>query len=244
MKPILAAAALVAVALSAAPTPAQVPPGQSLARPLPAVAMEQTPLEDAIDFVANLSGASIVVDWPELEQAGVDRTTEVSVQLRGVSGGKLLSVLLELASPIEELTWYADDGVITVTTLAKADADLVLIVYPIQDLIVEIPDFYRADLELDIGGGGGGGGGGSGGGNGGGEGGGGGFGQGGGGGGFGQGGGAGGGGTEVERAQQIINLITSTVRSDVWQDNGGTATIRFFQGNLIINAPRSVHAML
>ena len=34
------------------------------------------------------------------------------------------------------------------------------------------------------------------------------------------------------------------LQPDIWQINGGTATIRFFNGSLIVTAPRSVHEAL
>jgi hypothetical protein len=88
---------------------------------------------------------------------------------------------------------------------------------------------------------------------------------GGGGGGFGGGGGGGGGGgrgggggsifgdpgdapdrlTELERVQQIIDLITETVEPDAWDVNGGDwATIRYYSGTLIIRAPDYVHRQI
>ena len=50
--------------------------------------------------------------------------------------------------------------------------------------------------------------------------------------------------TKEERAQQLLDVITSTIQPDIWQVNGGTAAIRFFNGNLIVTAPRSVHEAL
>src|SRR5947207_1733060 len=50
--------------------------------------------------------------------------------------------------------------------------------------------------------------------------------------------------TRAERAQALIDVITSTIQPDIWQVNGGTAAIRFFNGNLIVTAPRSVHEAL
>ena len=40
------------------------------------------------------------------------------------------------------------------------------------------------------------------------------------------------------------HIITSTIEPELWQQNGGTAAIRFFNGSLIVTAPRSVHEAL
>jgi hypothetical protein len=47
--------------------------------------------------------------------------------------------------------------------------------------------------------------------------------------------------TKAERADELIRLIQDIVQPEIWRDNGGTATIRYFNGHLIITAPRSVH---
>jgi hypothetical protein len=46
--------------------------------------------------------------------------------------------------------------------------------------------------------------------------------------------------TKAERVEKLIALITKTIRPEVWEANGGTATISYFRGYLVIAAPRSV----
>jgi hypothetical protein len=43
------------------------------------------------------------------------------------------------------------------------------------------------------------------------------------------------------KAKELVDLIRETVVPSIWVENGGKATIRFFSGNLIVTAPRSVH---
>ena len=43
------------------------------------------------------------------------------------------------------------------------------------------------------------------------------------------------------KAQELVDLIVDTVSPTIWLRNGGMARIRFFDGNLIVTAPRSVH---
>ena len=250
--------------------PDQRPQRASLAQGIPNFSLEATPLEDALSFLQNMTGVTFYIDWQRLEMAGVDRGTPVTLQLRGTSIRKTLNLVLDAASPLEPLTFYVESGVVHITTLEHADSELVLRIYDVRDLLVDVPDFFGPGLNMGGGGGGGGMGGGGGGGTGGG---GGGFGGGGGGGGYGgggggnqgggggsgmSGGGSGGGGngggtggsggsvieSQEERAEELIELITEVVRPDIWKDNGGTATISYFQGNLVVNAPRSVHELL
>jgi hypothetical protein len=280
----VAATALVA-SLSALPgadasasVTAQAQPQQrsSLSTRVPNFSLEDTPLEDALDFLENMTGVGFYVDWQRLEMAGVDRATPVSIQLRGTSVRKTLTLVLDAASPLEPLTFYVDGGMVHITTQEQADSEMVVRVYDVRDLLHVAPDFVGT-LQMGGGGGGfgggggglGGGGGGFGGGGGGLGGGGGGYGGGGGGGGLGGAGGSSGGGgmggsggggmggsggggglggegdmSQEERAEELIELIREVIRPDVWRENGGEASIRYFNGNLVVNAPRSVHELL
>jgi hypothetical protein len=205
---------------------------RALNRVLPDLNLTGVSINDALEFLRDISGANLHVNWNALEAAGVSKETPVNIRLRNVSMRKVLTLLLNESSAGVPLTFYVDDGVIEVTTREIADKQLITRLYPIEDLILDVPDFFGPDLTLDTGGGGGG-----------------------------RGGGGGGGGnifgggnanndrdnqrsSREERAQALIDMIISIIDPDVWQQNGGTAAIRFFNGSLIVTAPRSVHEAL
>lgn len=206
---------------------------RALNRVLPELNLTGVTLNDAVEFLRDVSGTNMHVNWPALEAVGVSKESPINFRLRNVSLRKVLTLVLNESSAGTPLTFYVDDGVIEITTREIADKQLITRVYPIEDLIVEIPDFVGPDFNLDTGGNGGGRGGGGGGG---------------GGSPFGGGNGNnnrdGSGSTRAERAQALIDMITSTVEPDAWNVNGGTAAIRFFNGSLIVTAPRSVHEAL
>lgn len=209
---------------------------------MPELKFQGVTLSDAIDFLRDVSGANITVNWKALEGAGVSRDASVNLHLRGVSMRKALDLLLNEAGGGDQLTFDVDQGVIEITTHELADRRMVTRVYPVDDLIMEIPDFtdapnFNLDASQNQGGGGGGGGGG------------------------GAGGGGGGqvtvanslfanqgqmnqsqqqGKTKTERAQDLVDLIENLVFPEIWKDNGGTASIRYFNGSLVVTAPRSV----
>src|SRR6202011_5337523 len=117
--------------------------------------------------------ANISVNWKALEASGVTRDTPVNLHLRSITLRKALSLLLSEAGGGDGLSFDVDQGVIEITTRELADQKMVTRVYPVEDLIMIIPDFTDApQFSLDAsqnqsGGGGGGGGGGAGGGGGG-----------------------------------------------------------------------------
>jgi uncharacterized membrane protein YgcG len=207
----------------------------ALDRDTPAVKLDSVAFKDALDFVQDLSGANLHVNWAALQAAGVDKSAVIDLHVRGVPLRKVLNLILsEAAASNAVLTYYIDDDVIEITTLELADKVMVTRVYPVDDLLMDVPDFTDApkfDLSQNqsssgtmVGGSGGGGGASSGN-------------------LFGGGGGGSGetqGATRAERAQQLVDLITSIVRPEIWTANGGPASIRFFNGSLIVTAPRSV----
>jgi hypothetical protein len=213
----------------------------ALDRRLPKIDFNAVTLSDALDFLSNTTEANISVDWKELEKASIAKDTPITMKLSAEQPlHTVLNLMLRQAGGTGVLTYYIDDGIIQITTSEAADKELVSKVYPIQDLLFQPTDYTNApDLSLQSatqgsqGGGGAGGGGGS----------------------SNQ--------TSIfsnsssssssstssasdqkTRADEIIKLITDTVKPELWQINGGTATITFYRGNLIVNAPRSIHDML
>ena len=215
---------------------------QALSTLIPEVRLQGATLVDAIEFLRDISSVNLHVNWRALEAAGIGKDTVLNIRLRDVTLQKLLRVLLTEASPSAPLTYYAEEGVIEVTTAELADQRMITRVYPVDDLLMEIPDFEDApDFSINQGGsangrgssgrssrgGGYGGGGGGGGGL------------------FPAGGvatkGADKGSSKSDRAEALLAMIRETVRPEIWRENGGTASIRYYNGHLVVTAPRSVH---
>jgi len=213
---------------------------RALDRPLPEVRFNATPLSDVLDFLADATNSNMSVDWKALDAAHIAKDTPVTLRMSAqVPLHKVLSMVLNQAAGSGVLTFFVDEGVIEITTQEASDKVLYSRTYPIQDLLFQPVDSTNApSLSLQnasqgqSGGGGGG-----------------------------EGGGGGNSGQSLftntntssnsktaanqsDRAQEIIKLITDTVKPELWQANGGTATISFFRGNLIVNAPRSIHEQL
>lgn len=192
-----------------------------------------TTLADAIDYFRDITHANFDVNWKVLEAAGIARDEPVQLSLKNVTLRTALKKTLDAAAP-GQLTFYVDQNVIHVTTVADADTHLITRVYPVGDLLVAPPDFAGPDLSLNQSGGGS------------------------------RTGGSGGGSssssgslfsnavetaigrgdTVAQRGAALVELIQSTVRPEVWTANGGKATIRFFHDNLIVTAPPSVQDLL
>lgn len=228
------------------------------------VNFDKTTARTAFEYIAGELGVPLVVRFEGDRGSGsttnIDPELEISLQIDGAPAITVLERMLEMCATDESCTWQLRDGFIEAGTKSALSvaAARELRMYPVRDLLFEptyfdnAPDFNlnSAIQQGNTGGGGGGGSGGAGGGGG--------FGGGGGGGGFGGGGGGSGGGgggsggggifgdpgeaperaTEEEKVQQLVDIILETVEPEAWVDNGGdAATIRFYQGVLIIKAP-------
>jgi uncharacterized membrane protein YgcG len=213
----------------------------TLARTMPELKFDGIAFSDAVDFLRDVTAANLVVNWRALEGAGVTKDTVVNLKVRGVSLRKALSLLLAEAGGADgAITYTVDEGIIEITTTELADRKMTTPIYPVGDLLVDIPNFVGPTFDLtqnnssgSSGGRGGGGGSNS------------------------QGlfSGSGGGGgnnadrgesadskkTKDERGQELIDLIRDTIYPDIWRENGGTASIRMFRDNLIVTAPAKVH---
>lgn len=199
-------------------------------------------LGDIVTFVRDLTGADIDAVWADDRAEGLDREKRVTLSVRDQSALRLLEKVLDRAGEAAgDSTWqFGEDGSVQIGTKATLNKHGTLRLYPIQDLLFVIPDYASVpDLDLNSvlsqggsagGGGGGGGGGGS----------------------SLFGGGGGGqrpettpGGDDAQNAQRIIDLIIETIEPTQWQDNGGDgATVRYYNGNLMIKAPDYIHRQI
>src|SRR5688572_11968676 len=146
------------------PALTQVDAKRALGTKMPETKLSNARLEDAIQFLQDTSGANIHVNWRALETVNVTRETPVTLRMSPMPLRKLLKYVLTEADSAGLATFYADDGVIEVTTRDLADRRLITKVYPVEDLLLTIPDFTDAP-QFQLGGttavSGGGGGGGS-----------------------------------------------------------------------------------
>jgi hypothetical protein len=189
---------------------------------LPSADLTNVSLADALDFLRDVAGVNIIVDWKELATINISKDAQINLKLHDVTAGKVLSLILSQAGPGDLLTYSIDQNVVEVTTRAVSDQQLITVVYYVVDLLQPNDVFNYQITNLT--------------------------------GGAAQitGNGGGGGGqtltasnatqtkTTDQKSQDLIKLIETVVRPEVWRDNGGAASMEYLNGNLIVTAPRSV----
>jgi hypothetical protein len=191
-------------------------------------------LEDVMSFIQQLTGADMEVMWlDERNPDGLDKETLVTLTVKDVSALTLVEKVLAKAQT-DSLGggngWQmSDTGAIQIGPKPRLNVHRRVEIYDINDLLIEIPDYDNApefDLSQVL--------------------------Q------SNQGGGGGGQSPfqnaedeeedmvpRSERAEELKELITELVEFDQWVDNGGdAASIRYWQGSFIVNAPDYVHRQL
>ena len=212
-------------------------------------AFTRRPITEVMDWISRQTDVPIqliVMDDRSID--GIDPSIEITLAATDTPALNLLERILDQCTTAQgqSCSWQLRWGMVVVGPKAALGDPKFLTIrrYPIEDLVMTVPDFNNPP-NLNIGGGtgGGGGAGGSGGSGGG---------FGGGGSGGGGGGGAGGGDNPSdfdqerdEALEQLILLITSMVEPEAWRRNGGeAATLNVYQSDLVIRAPGYVHRQL
>lgn len=194
--------------------------------PAALTALSDTTLENALAYLRAKSGANIIVNWKALEYAGVPRLARVQITLnKPVTFRRLLTLVLETASPQVPLAYEVEDNVISITTQVEADKHMVTRIYPIDDLLITPVPVAPAKFDL-------------------------------------AGGGSGGGSignfqsdrqastlqdektARAKTGEEFIQLVITNIRPEIWQQNGGPASIALHNGKLVVTAPLSVHEKL
>lgn len=219
----------------AAEPPAQGPSmAQRMAAPMGSVNFQETPARQAFNWWARAADVPLVINWDQLNNEGVSPDTPVRLTLNGVSAQVVLRLMMQQVAIdvtlVDEIApWY-----VRVMTRAEALRRPSVRIYEIMDLTVRVPNFNNAprmDLQSALSGGGTGGAGGG-------------------------GGGAGifgDTGQQDERdrewsrediGEQIAQMIRDNIEPDVWVENGGTCTVRYFEGRLVVSAPQFVQRQI
>jgi hypothetical protein len=173
-------------------------------------------LSDVIDFLRDVTGVDFLVQWNQLEAAGMTREQPVTIGLREPAPVEAVLSLMFRTLPVK-LRYEIDKGVVVIGTVEDVvtAAPEVTRVYDVRDLVsVSLNAVAPPGPGLAPGPDGGGGGG-------------------------------GGGGDAAllpAHVEQLIKLITSTIQPESWRDAGGTSgSITAFKGKLVVKATEAAH---
>jgi hypothetical protein len=221
-------------AMAAATTSLASDPASPLSRKIAMFEAREKPLADVLQSLADLGHLNLTIDWRTLELAGYTKDAPVSLHIRNLPVGKALQAALsQVVTDGNDIGIRLNDGVVTITTAAKLNENLVTRVYDMGELLFdpqeELPNLLDSSTTPQAG----------------------------------SGstyvqreggtlfsGGSGGSNSPQQQEQQrttkleaLRQLIMDTVQPEIWDAHGGTAkiTILAWKQALVITAPESVH---
>lgn len=203
----------------------------TLAKSVPEVDWEDTPLETIIEWLREQGAVNVVVRWRALQIDGIDPDSEVTLRLRNTTVGQALNYALEqLATIPGDIRYRTFGNALHISTKADFNQKMYVHAYSVADLLRTIRRFTDApEITLDQQG-------------------------------QGAAGRDGGGGAytgpllrrtgreggqnaerdnvdqvDDERMQELIELITATIEPDSWDlTGGGRGSIRGYNGRVLV----------
>jgi hypothetical protein len=96
----------------------------------------ETPLKDVVEYLKDLHHIEIQLDSAALKEAGVDDSTPITKNLKGISLRSALKLLLDEL----QLKYVIHNEVLLITSPTKAESDeyMTTKVYPVADLVLSI----------------------------------------------------------------------------------------------------------
>ncbi len=211
---------------------------------IPDVQFQDTPLDQVITWLQELTKLNINTRWQILKDAGINQDKPITIQAHKLPLTQVLWLIMNEAGGTDlKLAYRASGNLLIFSTADDLNKEMVTKVYDIADLLVNVPiaanqAMFNVTQGMGQNGGGGAGGGGGGGG----------------GGMFQQGqsnqqmGGGGNYGMGQEQTNptldKLVNLIRDTIEPDTWRENGGQGTISPFQKLIIVRNTILVHQRL
>ncbi len=92
----------------------------------------ETPLQDVVDYLKDLHRIEIQIDIKVFKDTGMDPSTPISRNLKGISLRSALKLMLRDL----DLAYVIQDEVLLITTPENAGTHLATKVYPVADLVV------------------------------------------------------------------------------------------------------------
>jgi hypothetical protein len=103
-------------------------------RAVPEIRIDDRPLADTFDFLRDLTGLSIYINWRALEASGIRKDTPINVRLPPGRFEDSIHRILDQASQKPGLLDFAvDEGLVTVTTKEDLAKNVVTRVYDVRD---------------------------------------------------------------------------------------------------------------
>ncbi len=122
---------------------------EKLNQPIP-VNFENNPFNTVVEYLRNVTGVNIFVNWRALEGAGIEMGAPVNLNLANVPAQRAIRLILDqVGGDLVPLAFTVDEGVVTISTKENIQKSTNIQTYDIRDLLVQVPNFTDApDFDL------------------------------------------------------------------------------------------------
>jgi len=124
---------------------------QALDQPID-FSLDPQPLKEAMDFISKRYNIPIIIDTKALEEAGVEPTAEIKMDLPGIPLRDMFRLLLDQTP--QPLDFEIRNDVLVITTVEKIADHMVVVVYDCRDLVqvrsIEIGESARRKYENEL----------------------------------------------------------------------------------------------
>jgi hypothetical protein len=217
-------------------------PAVKIQQNIPVTDLDATPFKQALEWWKQVVDVAFLVNWEAIEASGVDINLPITLKLRNAPANIVLEMILELGSPEYKMYHYETQWYVQILTRDQMLKKTEVRMYDVRDLLFQAPNFRRNAPKLGlsealstsgtVGG---------------------------------SSGNSGGGNsstslfeessnsdndekerqTDKDRAEELIDLIRSSIEPDIWVANGGYhSSIKYYNGMLVIRAPEFVHRQI
>ncbi len=105
-----------------------------------------------LTYVREAINVNFNVNWKSLEDAGIAKDTQITLDVRDVSYGRLLDLILDQVNggkdKLSRVYWVIDDGVVTIATGNALNEQVLTKVVDISDLLHVTPNFSGPVMDL------------------------------------------------------------------------------------------------
>jgi hypothetical protein len=123
----------------------------SIDRQFPEINFNGQGLSDVLDFMRDVSGAKIFVNWRALESAGIEKDALVTAHVKNMRFSQVMNSILTSASNGKEpMVAFIDDGCIIVTTRDDSEAGRQFHRYDLTDLISKKPGAFKLAFGFEL----------------------------------------------------------------------------------------------
>jgi hypothetical protein len=116
------------------------------------VKFDNTPLADVLTYVRERTKLDVEINWKSLEDSGITKETQVTLEAKDVTSARLLNIVLDQVSAgkdrMSRAYWVIDDGIVIIASGAALNNRLITKVMDVSDLLVLVPSIEGPKLDL------------------------------------------------------------------------------------------------